>query len=202
MEPAAPMTQPSLIAERLSCVRGDRMLFAGLSLRLVGGEALQLTGPNGSGKSSLMRILAGLLHPLSGDIRREGQTALLDERHALEAHLPLGRALDFWARCDRVPADRMAEVARATGVADLLDVPVRYLSTGQRKRAALARTIAGHAPIWLLDEPLNGLDSASVAMVERLAARHCETGGICIAASHQPIALPGGHRLDITDFAA
>ena len=96
----------------------------------------------------------------------------------------------------------MAEVARATGVADLLDVPVRYLSTGQRKRAALARTIAGHAPIWLLDEPLNGLDSASVAMVERLAARHCKQGGICIAASHQPIALPGGHRLDITDFAA
>lgn len=202
MEPAAPMTQPSLIAERLSCVRGDRMLFAGLSLRLSGGEALQLTGPNGSGKSSLMRILAGLLRPLSGDIRREGQTALLDERHALDAHLPLGRALDFWARCDRVPADRMAEVARVTGVADLLDVPVRYLSTGQRKRAALARTIAGHAPIWLLDEPLNGLDSASVAMVERLAARHCETGGICIAASHQPIALPGGHRLDITGFAA
>ncbi len=202
MEPAAPMTQPSLIAERLSCVRGDRMLFAGLSLRLAGGEALQLTGPNGSGKSSLMRILAGLLRPLSGDIRREGQVALLDERHALDAHLPLGRALDFWARCDRVPADRMAEVARVTGVEDLLDVPVRYLSTGQRKRAALARTIAGHAPIWLLDEPLNGLDSASVAMVERLAARHCETGGICIAASHQPIALPGGHRLDITDFAA
>lgn len=202
MEPAAPMTQPSIIAERLSCVRGDRMLFAGLSLRLSGGEALQLTGPNGVGKSSLMRILAGLLRPLSGDIRREGQTALLDERHALEAHLPLGRALDFWARCDRVPADRMAEVARATGVADLLDVPVRYLSTGQRKRAALARTIAGHAPIWLLDEPLNGLDSASVVMVERLAARHCKQGGICIAASHQPIALPGGHRLDITDFAA
>ena len=202
MEPAAPMTQPSIIAERLSCVRGDRLLFAGLSLRLSGGEALQLTGPNGVGKSSLMRILAGLLRPLSGDIRREGQTALLDERHALEAHLPLGRALDFWARCDRVPADRMAEVARATGVADLLDVPVRYLSTGQRKRAALARTIAGHAPIWLLDEPLNGLDAASVAMVERLAARHCEQGGICIAASHQPIALPGGHRLDITEFAA
>lgn len=202
MEPAPPMTQSSLIAERLSCVRGDRMLFAGLSLRLAGGEALQLTGPNGSGKSSLMRILAGLLRPLSGDIRREGQVALLDERHALDAYLPLGRALDFWARCDRVPADHTAEVARATGVEDLLDVPVRYLSTGQRKRAALARTIAGHAPIWLLDEPLNGLDSASVAMVERLAARHCEQGGICIAASHQPIALPGGHRLDIMDFAA
>ena len=202
MEPAARLPECSILAERLSCVRGDRLLFAGLSLRLSAGEALQLTGPNGSGKSSLMRILAGLLRPLSGVIRREGQVALLDERHALDHHLPLGRALDFWAHCDRVPAARMAEVAQATGVAELLDVPVRYLSTGQRKRAALARTIAGHAPIWLLDEPLNGLDTASIAMVERLAARHCEQGGICIVASHQPIALPGGQRLDITDFAA
>ena len=202
MEPAAPMTPPSIIADRLSCVRGDRLLFAGLSLRLARGEALQLTGPNGSGKSSLIRILAGLLRPLSGELRREGQVALLDERHALDAHLPLGRALGFWARCDGAAGARLDDVARSTGILDLMDVPVRYLSTGQTKRAALARTIAGNAPIWLLDEPLNGLDTASVAMVERLAARHCETGGICIAASHQPIALPGGHRLDITEYAA
>ena len=201
MEPAAPVTACSLTAVGLSCVRGDRLLFAGLSLQLAAGEALQLAGPNGSGKSSLMRILAGLLRPFTGETAHVGRIALLDERPALDAHLPLGRALRFWAGCDRVAPARMEEVAAATGIGDLLDVPVRYLSTGQRKRAALARTIAAGAPIWLLDEPLNGLDAASVAMVEHLAARHCAADGICIAASHQPIAVPGGRVLNITDFA-
>ncbi|QNE06045.1 heme ABC exporter ATP-binding protein CcmA [Croceicoccus marinus] len=201
MEPAARLPECSIGAARLSCVRGDRMLFAGLSLQVSAGEALQLAGPNGSGKSSLMRMLAGLLRPFSGEVAHQGRIALLDERPALDAHLPLGRALAFWARCDRVPAGRLEEVAGDTAIADLLDVPVRYLSTGQRKRAALARTIAAGAPIWLLDEPLNGLDTASVAMVEQLAARHCADGGICIAASHQPIALPGGQVLNVADFA-
>ena len=201
MEPAVSVTDGSIRAKALACVRGDRLLFAGLSLQLSAGEALQLAGPNGSGKSSLMRMLAGLLRPFSGEVAHHGRIALLDERPALDAHLPLGRALRFWAGCDRVAPDRLEEVAGATGIIDLLDVPVRYLSTGQRKRAALARTIAAGAPIWLLDEPLNGLDTASVVMVEHLAARHCAAGGICIAASHQPIALPGGCVLNIAEFA-
>jgi heme exporter protein A len=206
MEAAAPTDLPtdlcSIAATGLACVRGDRMLFAGLSLDVTAGGALHLTGPNGSGKSSLMRILAGLLRPFAGTVTGKGRIALLDERPALDAHLPLGRALQFWARCDGVPAARLDEVAQATAITGLLDVPVRFLSTGQRKRAALARTIAGQAPVWLLDEPLNGLDNASVAMVEELAARHCASGGICIAASHQPIALPGGRVLNVADFAA
>lgn len=202
MEPAASIQACSIVAERLSCVRGDRLLFAGLSLQIASGQALHLTGPNGSGKSSLMRILAGLLRPFSGHVMRNGRAALLDERPALDAHLPLGRALEFWAHCDGVPMGRLDEVADMTAIGDLLDVPVRFLSTGQRKRAALARTIAASAPIWLLDEPLNGLDAASVAIVEQLAADHCAQGGICIAASHQPIAFPDGRRLSVADFAA
>lgn len=202
MKPAAAFPPCSIHANGIACRRGDRLLFAGLSLRVENGGALHLTGPNGTGKSSLMRILAGLLRPFAGEVERNGAMALLDERPALDAHLPLGRALSFWARCDGVPPLRLEEVALACAIDDLLDVPVRYLSTGQRKRAALARTIAAGAPIWLLDEPLNGLDTSSVAMVEDLAMRHCETGGICVVASHQPIALPGAVRLDVADYAA
>ena len=186
-----------LSAADLACRRGDRLLFAQLSFALEGGQALQLAGSNGIGKSSLIRILAGLLSPFSGSVSRDGTIALLDERPALDPHLPLGRALGFWQGIDG-PADN--EAARL-GLTDLMDVPVRYLSTGQKKRAALARLIGQKAPVWLLDEPLNGLDTRGVALVEELAAEHCRAGGIAVIASHQPFNLAGMKRIEMKDFA-
>ena len=131
-----------ITATDLACRRGERLLFSGLALDLHSGQALQVTGPNGMGKSSLIRILAGLLRPFTGTVPREGMVGLLDERPALDEHQPLGQALAFWSRLDEgnAPLDRL-------GLADLLDVPVRYLSTGQRKRAALARLIGQQVPI-------------------------------------------------------
>jgi len=187
----------SLAAHDLSCRRGDRLLFTGLSLALAPGACLHVTGANGTGKSSLIRILAGLLRPFAGSVERTGAIGLVDERHALEQTLPLGSALSFWQRLDG-PADNA--LARL-GLADLLDVPVRYLSTGQKKRAALARLLGQRAPIWLLDEPLNGLDTAGAALTEALVAEHCAGGGICVIASHQPIRLAGHQMLDIAGFA-
>ncbi|WP_126172047.1 heme ABC exporter ATP-binding protein CcmA [Altericroceibacterium xinjiangense] len=185
----------SLVAKDLACLRGDRLLFRRLSLSLASGEALQVAGPNGTGKSSLIRILAGLLRPFAGTVERDGAIALLNERPALDEYLPLGHALGFWQTIDGPGAavDRL-------GLADLLDVPVRYLSTGQRKRAALARLIGQRAPVWLLDEPLNGLDIDAAADCQRLVAEHCGDGGIAIVASHQPFTLPGG-KLAIADYA-
>ena len=186
-----------LAATDLACRRGDRLLFSGLALALQPGEALQVTGPNGLGKSSLLRILAGLLPAYSGCVTRTADLGLIDERPALDPHLPLGKALAFWRRLDGPALDSVSRL----GLTELLDVPVRYLSTGQKKRAALARLIGQQAPIWLLDEPLNGLDTKGVALVEELAAEHCQAGGICVIASHQPFALPGLHQLDLTGFA-
>lgn len=187
-----------LSATDLACRRGDRLLFRGLSFALGAGAALQLAGANGIGKSSLIRILAGLAPAFHGEVERQGAAALLDERPALDPHQPLGAALAFWQRLDG-PAD--SELARL-GLHDLLDVPVRYLSTGQKKRAALARMLGQNAPLWLLDEPLNGLDSKGVALVEQLAADHCRSGGICVIASHQPFAVPGLERLELAEFRA
>ncbi|MFM2272914.1 MAG: heme exporter ATP-binding protein CcmA [Pseudomonadota bacterium] len=187
-----------LAARDIACRRGDRLLLRGLSFSLGAGEALQLAGANGIGKSSLMRILAGLLVPFAGTVEREGTIGLLDERPALDPHLPLGEALGFWQRLDGPHDNRAADL----GLAGLEDVPVRYLSTGQKKRAALARLIGQQAPLWLLDEPLNGLDTRGVALVEGLVAEHCSEGGIAVIASHQAIAVPGLARMELRDFAA
>lgn len=190
-------TTASLAARDLACRRGGRVLFSGLSLALEPGQALHVRGPNGIGKSSLLRILSGLLPPFAGEVEREGEVALLDERPALDPLLPLGRALHFWERLDCGAAN-----VAPLGLTDLLDVPVRYLSTGQKKRAAMFRLLAQGAPIWLLDEPLNGLDKAAVALVEALAAEHCAGGGICVIASHQPFTLAAAQALDLEGVAA
>ena len=190
------MASTRLAASDLACLRGERLLFSGLSFALEPGEALQVAGSNGIGKSSLIRILAGLLFPFAGSVSRLGTIALLDERPALDPHLPLGRALGFWQGIDGPAGNETARL----GLADLMDVPVRYLSTGQKKRAALARLIGQKAPIWLLDEPLNGLDTKGVALVEELAAQHCHAGGIAVIASHQPFTLAGMQRIELKDF--
>jgi heme exporter protein A len=188
-----------LKAQDLACRRGDRVLFAGLSLALEPGRACHIIGANGIGKSSLIRILAGLAAPWSGFVQREGTIGLIDDRSGLDPQQSLGRALRFWAAID---GHDSPDPALRLGLSDLLDVPVRYLSTGQRKRAALARLIAQDAAIWLLDEPLNGLDHAAADLTMALAAEHLDQGGICIVASHQPFALAAMTTLDLANYAA
>ncbi len=160
------------------------MLFEGLGLSLGPGDAALVTGPNGVGKSSLLRIAAGLLRPAAGTVNRNGDVALLAEAHALDPELSLMRALAFWID------DRAAAALAAAGLAGLGEVPVRVLSTGQRRRAGLARVVGTRAAIWLLDEPGNGLDSVGIALLESAVAAHRATGGIVVIATHQPVDLP------------
>jgi heme exporter protein A len=164
--------------------RGGRLLFESLDLELGPGDALQVAGPNGSGKSSLIRLAAGLLRTDAGEVERSA-LALADDNVALDSELPLGHALGFWVGKPEAGIEAM-------GLAHVRDVPVRWLSSGQLKRATIARVAASGAPLWLLDEPLNALDAEGAALLSTLLASHLASGGAVLAASHQP--LPGSWR--------
>jgi heme exporter protein A len=180
----------SLLALRgVACLRGGRLLFEGLDLTLEPGQAALVQGPNGAGKSSLLRVAAGLLRNAAGTVER-AEAALADEHLALDERQPLGRALAFWVN-DAAPG------IAAMGLERLVEVPVRMLSTGQRRRAALARVVAAGAPLWLLDEPGNGLDTDGLARLEAAMAAHRAAGGAILAATHQPLALADAQKVTL-----
>lgn len=176
-------------AENLACVRGGRLLFEGLSLAVAAGEALRVTGPNGSGKSSLLRCLAGLLAPAAGRVQCGARIAWLGHENALKPGRSLAQELGWWARMDA------SQPSFALGLDTLGDVPVRMLSAGQKRRAALARVIASGAALWLLDEPGAGLDAANAKALSAAIGAHLASGGGAIVVTHGETDVPGAREL-------
>jgi heme exporter protein A len=197
----------TLAADDLACRRGGRLVFQALSFRLEPGDALLLRGPNGSGKSSLIRLLAGFLRPEAGRVafREEDVRADLPAHRArvhLVAHADAVKPLLSVSENLRAGAgllDGPADLERALAAFDLAPLAStlgRFLSSGQRRRAALARLLATPRPVWLLDEPGVGLDRASRARLEAAIADHRAAGGLCVVATHGDVAVPDPLVLD------
>jgi heme exporter protein A len=143
----------------------------------------------------LLRLVAGLLTVMSGTIHSEGRMALADENMALDANVTVEAALRFWADLDGASADARHAALTDMDLQNLVHIPVRFLSTGQRKRASIARVLASNADIWLMDEPYNGLDSASCARLDQAIIARVASGGIVLVAAHQPPSINVAHSL-------
>jgi heme exporter protein A len=204
-------TQNTFSGAGLACVRGERLVFRGLSFALEAGDALLLTGPNGSGKSSLLRLMAGLLPPWSGTLAWAGESVAADKaahrarlhfvghQDALKPVLTAAETLAFWAGLRG--GDAVDAALERFRLATLAETPCRYLSAGQKRRLALARLLASPAPLWLLDEPTTGLDAASVAAFEEVLAEHRAGGGLVVASTHVPLGLATPKTLDLAAYA-
>jgi heme exporter protein A len=193
-----------LTADALAVFRGERLVFRDLSFVVPAGGALVLAGANGSGKSTLLRLLAGLVRPAAGRLLWTGADALLDltehaRRVAYVGHLDavkpgltVAENLRFSARLAGRP---VADALAAMDLDHLADLPVRMLSAGQKRRLALSRLALTKAPLWLLDEPTLGLDTASIDRFGSLLAAHRAGGGLVVAATHVPLPLPDAATL-------
>jgi heme exporter protein A len=187
----------------LSLVRGERRLFSGLDLRIEAGQALALTGRNGAGKTSLLRAVAGLLRPAEGEIAFDGdageleaETARAEALHLVGHHDGLKSTRSAWEelRFQTLWTGGSEASARAAATKldldRLLDLEVRRLSAGQRRRIALARLLASPRSLWLLDEPMAPLDAGHREGFGALMAEHLAGGGMVLAAVHDPLPVP------------
>ncbi|MEI9997108.1 MAG: heme ABC exporter ATP-binding protein CcmA [Rhizomicrobium sp.] len=194
-------TVASLGVERLTCIRGQRVLFRDLSFRVAGGQILSLEGPNGAGKTSLLRLLAGFLVPAAGRIALTAGAATIDDAEergrligwlghhdAAKPQLTPLEVLAFFAGLYRSDA-KIADALAAVGLAAVASLPCQYLSAGQKKRLALARLKISNRPVWLLDEPLASLDAGGKRLAAEFLDAHALFGGIAIAATHEPLGI-------------
>ena len=208
--PDAPAT--GFAGRGLACRRGERLVFAALDFTLAAGGALVLTGRNGSGKSSLLRLMAGLTPPAGGILAWDGGAVGADaaahrarlhfigHADALKPALTAAETVEFWAGM----RGGVVDVAAALGpfrLEAIADTPCRFLSAGQRRRLSLARLVASPAALWLLDEPLTGLDDDSVNDLYAAIAAHRRSGGRLALATHAAVALPDAAALALEDFA-
>lgn len=189
----------AVLIKDLAISRGERRLFSGLNLTLNAGQAIALTGRNGAGKTSLLRAVAGLLRVEAGEIGFEAldaETARAEHLHMVGHHDGLKSTRTAWEELRFQTlwtggTEASARVAaRRMDLNRLLDLEVRRLSAGQRRRLALARLIASPRALWLLDEPMAPLDAGHRAAFGALMAEHLAGGGMMLAAVHDPLPVP------------
>jgi heme exporter protein A len=203
-------TTPHINLDNVAIVRGGRLVIQHFSLSVQSGDIVWIRGANGCGKSTLLRLVAGLLPNASGIFQSSGSFALADENLGLDQNVTLEAALGFWANLDGNGLDddngdsddKLETAIKAMDLQALADIPVRYLSSGQRRRASIARVIASGAEIWLLDEPYNGLDNANCARLDSELLRHAATGGIALVAAHQPPSINVANSIALDDRSA
>jgi len=178
--------------------RGGRRLFSDLSLSLAAGQACALTGANGTGKTSLLRAVAGLVALEAGEVgfggvdvtdARAGGLHLLGHLDGLKPARTAREELGFWSLWQGGSAALAEQAVTALELAPLMDLEIRRLSAGQRRRLALARLLAAPRPLWLLDEPLSPLDAGWRMRFGAMMQTHLAGGGMILAAVHDPLPI-------------
>lgn len=188
-------TAPLLELQNIQLSRAGRNILKNISLTLHPGECLILTGPNGSGKSSLLRMIAHLCPPSDGSVQCYSPFEWLGPDNALKPTLTVEQNLCL---LKDYPLTELHTALNTLKLARFINTPIRLLSLGQKRRVAFTRLLLSKAPLWLLDEPANGLDAQSRSLLESLISQHLQKGGAVVMASHTPLNIPYSYLLTFT----
>ena len=191
----------SLCCENVVVARGQLPLFGPLSFHLLSGGALALQGANGAGKTSLLKAIASLIPLESGTVasHQDARIAYLDAGSGLNSHLTVAEQLIFVARLANTEA-MLSSAIHYMRLNELLDLRIKYLSSGWRQRLMIALLMLNNALIWLLDEPEAHLDSDGLQRLLHLVQTRANDGGIVIWATHHPLVITRFAPLIIEDF--
>jgi len=174
-----------LSASQIVFERYFEPVFQAVNFQLKGGELLLVTGANGCGKTTLIRVLAGILHPTSGKIDNQaGGMAYVGHYLGIKDDLSVLENVRFIRDFLGTSSRACEEVIDTVGLTRVAEQQARHLSAGQRKRCALARLLVSESQLWLLDEPYSNLDQEGVALVDGILNHHLESGGACVLATH------------------
>jgi heme exporter protein A len=199
-----------LIVDKLSVLRDSRPILASLSFALEAGQSLLLVGPNGAGKTTLIRTLAGLLPAAAGrfwlEAGRPDQSIgelchYVGHLNAVKSTLTVAENAEFWQRFLGGGGQHLKVALDAFGLSRLTHIPAGYLSAGQKRRLTLARLLLAPRPIWLLDEPAASLDEDAQDALRGAVAARLGSGGLVIAATHQPLGWPNERTLQLPQAA-
>ncbi len=191
-----------LIAENLSCIRGERVLFENLGFCLGEGGLLIIKGTNGAGKTSLLHILCGLLTPSAGHVETENVRGIyVGAKNALKERLTVYENLEFYSKLHDGSPLLVDSALKFFDIEDRAEQTVATLSSGLKRRVALARLLLGNYNLWILDEPTNFLDAEGVALLTSLIESRVQAGGIVVIASHTMGSAFASHMLQLEDFA-
>jgi heme exporter protein A len=188
----------------LSFARGNFLVFKDVAFTVNSGEILVLRGPNGKGKTTLLSNIIQLLDPLSGEIKYQGSKVdsniasqsflYLGENHFAYDQLSLGQNIDYWLSIHNVTFNKTIRDQSIRYLFGELNLNKKFyqLSFGQKKKLQLLLLMLVNKPIWILDDPFNGLDNDTIIKITTLLSKKLENKGIIIIATHQNLAIP--HR--------
>ncbi len=192
-----------LLVQNLSLERLDKKIFENINFSLGTKKIVMLKGRNGSGKTSLLKSVLCILEPTSGSMFWKGKpinknlydfynnVTYISDKTSSVRQLTIANNIKIWKRIflSKLDKNQIDGILSNLNLTNLIDKKVNTLSLGEIKKLELLRLVLEEKKIWILDEPLNNLDSDTIEILAQTFEDHCDNGGSILFSTHQELQI-------------